>query len=814
MIWQFIGRKIFYSLAILLGLSLWMLTTQSGLNFSFLILKQMVPGTLSAENITGSFVNPIKIEALRFESSTLTFTINELVLDADLATLRENHLKINDFSAKNAEFRFNKKEIKPILINELQGNTILSYTGTPLSLQIKKIEGSWSNLPMQGHINVNILDPNQHKPDISLTLGENQLTVVESTQDSALVDWLINIENFEPLNLMMQGYFKFDDQNKEWDGKIAKAKFISPYAGTWELKEASDLQISKKGIMMNTLQLQQSADTFAKASFIWNQAGLAAKLEIPSLPLQHPYIQGKVGLFLEIQQKPNQIPFVDAYCILYPGSISSPLLKAQYRQFAYRGGAATLKLNADGLITQFSLKENAENAVRGVIKSDPAVSLKDFLDEPLQGSLTAQWNDLSLLYAFIPQISKLKATIGLNGQFKGTWGHPSLQLDAKTEKASFFVTKQSVKVTDFTFHVTGDIPGKLNIIGSAKDGEGQLQFSGNAELNEELKTLLRINGKGIDIYDTTNIHIIASPEITVNYINGLLYVEGTVVIPKADIFLENERNYAMLSKDILFVDHEKNFQNLRPFRIVPSLYLLIENNLHFKGYGIDGIIGGKLAIDQRPDGLLSGNGRLTIKEGKYRLQGATRYIHRGYLLFPAGTLLTDPILDIRILQKRLSAEQNGDVGIYVQGTLQKPIYQPYSNSNLQSSEVLSRLGFGGFETSGDENQKQLLAQTAYLLAGNANPFIDFLQTNLGLDEFNLEAKETTYKSFYTQGGTDTVLIIGKSLTPKIYLQYLQSVLEPISTIRLKYFLGPYFTTSIETGTEGSGGDLTFSMERD
>ena len=135
-----------------------------------------------------------------------------------------------------------------------------------------------------------------------------------------------------------------------------------------------------------------------------------------------------------------------------------------------------------------------------------------------------------------------------------------------------------------------------------------------------------------------------------------------------------------------------------------------------------------------------------------------------------------------------------------------------SNSSVQSSEILSRLGFGGTESTGE--QRQVLSQTAFLLAGSANPFIEALQDNLGIEEFSIGSR-ATQNSFATGDGTDTVLVVGKSLTKKIYLQYLQSVMEPIGTIKLKYFFNSQFTTSIETSTEDDiGADLTFSMETD
>jgi translocation and assembly module TamB len=389
-------------------------------------------------------------------------------------------------------------------------------------------------------------------------------------------------------------------------------------------------------------------------------------------------------------------------------------------------------------------------------------------------------------------------------------------LNTAFDMPEFFVPKQALLLKNLHLNISGIIGLPLQLQGYGYSGEGKFDIKGIADFSAEKKISIDLKGKNLKIYNTRNMQIIASPQITIDYLANQLFIKGIVEIHEAYIAIQDQKNMTLLSRDIILT-HPESIETTHGFKITPHLYVIINNNLHFNGYGIDGVIGGKLNIDERQDGLLMGKGRLTIKTGKYRLQGATRYINHGRLLFPAGTLLRDPLLDIKISQHRVEQQRSAnspDVGLYIQGTLQHPIYYPYSNnSDLKSADILSRLGFGRSETAGDESQRQLFAQTAFLFSGTANPFIDFLQKNLNLEEFNLESRQTN-KTFYTQGGTDTVLVIGKSLSPKLYLQYLQSIMEPITTIRLKYFLSRYFTASVETGSEGLGGDLTFSMERD
>lgn len=389
-------------------------------------------------------------------------------------------------------------------------------------------------------------------------------------------------------------------------------------------------------------------------------------------------------------------------------------------------------------------------------------------------------------------------------------------LNANIYLPSWFLPKQALTFKNLHLNISGKIENPLLVKGSGYSGTGKFEVNGTLKLAQDEKLFLNFHGENLQLYNTRNVQMIGSPELSLHFKNNTLFVDGTLLVHKAFVTLQDQKNVSLLSKDVVLIDSATTHPSNSEFKIVPNIYVVIENKLYFDGYGINATVGGKLTVSERPDGLLTGEGKLTIKEGKYRLQGATRYIHKGHLLFPPGTLLKDPLLDILISQNRVQQQgdtNNTNVGIYVQGTLQHPIYQPYSNdSNLKSADILSRLGFGQSETAGDENQRQLLSQTAFLFSGTANPFVDFLQKNLNLEEFNLESKPTN-KTLSTQGGADTVLVIGKSLSQKLYLQYLQSIMEPVATIRLKYFLSRFFTVSAETGTEGLGSDLIFSMEK-
>ncbi len=427
-----------------------------------------------------------------------------------------------------------------------------------------------------------------------------------------------------------------------------------------------------------------------------------------------------------------------------------------------------------------------------------------FEEQHLEGTLSSKMNDLRFILKLLPVIARPTGLISTTIEIGGTLTDPSLYLNANLSNGQFYLPKDRIKIKNLKLDITGNILDKLTIEGSGNSGEGAFQLNGFAEpFKPDSPNHLDLIGKNLRLHNTANAYIIASPELSLEYKDKVLYVEGTVQIPEGWINQPEEKSVAR-SNDVVYLNPTKPSLEHEVFKLIPSITLLIDEGFHYKGNGLDATLSGKIHVEQRPDGLYSGEGRLTIIKGRYRVHE----IHRGRLLFIPGTLLNNPLLDIRIVPKTSLTQKES--GFYVQGTLQKPMVQLSSSAHLQESEILL-----GTEETGSQ-QKQLASKTARLLAMSGNPLIERLQSSIGLEEFNVESKtsQKSLNTLNTQGSVDTVLVLGRSLSERIYLQFIQGLLEPTSTIRLKYALTPSLTTSVETGTEGQGTDLIYTKETD
>lgn len=785
-LWNVICRTILYPIVFLFATCVWLLTTETGLKSLFWLTAQLTHHQLSATEIHGSLLGDIQLKNFEFKNADYLFQAKLLSMQFQIETLLHQHIKLSMFEIKEGILQLGGPLNSPLRITHAQGAFELQSNRLPIFINVKNLNGFWKNQPLSGKGGISLQNNQLTLFETFVKLGQTEFGIQLSPTQPNQLDWWFTLKpdhisagSSSPIQARTKGYLIFNTQQKQWVGQISETTLQSTNSGTWTQNTPKKISFSTTHFAMEPLILQGSnRKSMAKIQVAWDaQKGLAAT--------------GTLSL--------------------YPGSFNL-LLGNHERKIFYKGGHAEFSLNSKRFSSHFEFKENNQNTVQGEVNLSTLDFSRPLLEQALSGHITAHWNDLRFLYLLSPHIAKLTGSIGAHAQINGTVQHPKLTLVAKTDKIVFFIPKQKIKIRDLALSLSGDIPGTLQWNGSGYLSDSLFRLKGTSELEDNPKTSLSITGEALKIYNTPNIQIHASPDLTIDFVNHTLFVRGTVRIPQASIELSSNMKRTVLSNDVVFIGSENTETTKNVFRIVPNLYLILEKQVHFKGYGLDSFVSGKLEIDERPDGLLAGTGTLTTQNGKYRIQGSTRYIHQGRLLFPPGTLLNDPILDFLISQKRLEEFQDGtEVGLYIQGTLQKPLVEFHANADTKNAELLARLRTTGTEDIGSKQNQ--FSQPASLLAGGANPVIEKLQTNLGIEEFSVESRDTQ-KSIHTKGGTDTVLVVGKSLSQKLYLQFLQCVVEPVTTIRLKYFINPRITASVETGTEENiGGDLTFTMEK-
>ena len=482
-----------------------------------------------------------------------------------------------------------------------------------------------------------------------------------------------------------------------------------------------------------------------------------------------------------------------------------------YRNEALKGAAKYALHNSSGNLALsgklFAVATDIKIALTGVNNMQADISMTGNAHNHLQASLNMkagkldgranlQVADLSMIMQWLPDVTRLKGLLSSEIKLSGTLDKPEITSNSHLTKITATLPALGVKIKPMELHVVSDAKGKfvLTGIGKMRRGPGEFTLKGYVEpFKQNTPNSLNITGKHVEFIKNTNANLIASNNLNFVYHANtqLLDITGDIDIEQGNVHLDTKQSSTIKSKDVVFINETAKPKNLVTPNI--NINLRISEGVHFSGFGLDADVTGKLEITQRQDMFYS-IGRVTIKQGTYQLPGQKLQISKGRLLYPPGTLLANPALDIKMLGK---SQTNSNLDLFVRGTAQHP--------------QISESGIAG-------NTDKALSQA--LLAGSSMLSKNLLQDKLKLTELGLASHGEQHADFFDNPAKDKSsiknkdLVIGRPLGKKFYLQYLHSMGEMNKRVRLKYALNKNWAVGIESGDQGGGADLSFSIEKD
>jgi translocation and assembly module TamB len=202
----------------------------------------------------------------------------------------------------------------------------------------------------------------------------------------------------------------------------------------------------------------------------------------------------------------------------------------------------------------------------------------------------------------------------------------------------------------------------------------------------------------------------------------------------------------------------------------------------------------------RPGDVVRGDGAIRVVEGEYKAFGQFVRITRGVLSFDMVPL-NDPTLDL--VAEREIRREDIVVSINVRGTLASPFITLSSDPPMSQNEALSYLLTGrSINTlqSGEAATIDSAAQSLALSGGGL--LLGGIGSRVGLDEVTVEQT----------GEDDAAVVLGKYLSPNLFVSYGISIAEAINTIKLRYTLNKNWSLKAEAGLDQSA-DVEYRIER-
>ncbi len=336
----------------------------------------------------------------------------------------------------------------------------------------------------------------------------------------------------------------------------------------------------------------------------------------------------------------------------------------------------------------------------------------------------------------------------------------------------------------------------LDFDGSANIGAGNVATQGRIEWRNAMPYgKLNLTGENLRVVDVPEAQIDASPALDFKIDGRRIEVTGAVKVPYAKIVPADLTNAVRSSSDEVLVGAEPVDPSKR-FEVLTGISLTLGDKVSLDTLGLTSRLTGTITLRSGTDEITRGSGELSVEEGKYTAYGRRLDIERGRLVFSGGPV-NNPGVDIRAIKQYPDVK----AGVNVRGTLLQPRLSFFSEPSLPQSQIVSLILAGGSiesaQNRGNPNQagNELLAQGSAILAQQ-------LGAKVGLEDVSLES------------GLDnqTSLVLGKYLSPRLYVSYGISFTEQLNTLKLRYTLTDRWTVKTEVG-EARGADLVYTIEK-
>jgi translocation and assembly module TamB len=235
-------------------------------------------------------------------------------------------------------------------------------------------------------------------------------------------------------------------------------------------------------------------------------------------------------------------------------------------------------------------------------------------------------------------------------------------------------------------------------------------------------------------------------------------------------------------------------------RVRSRIRIVLGDDVRVDSFGLRALLAGDLTVITQPNDVPRGDGAIRVVEGEYKAFGQFVRIARGVLSYEM-TPLDDPTLDL--VGERWIRGEDITVSVNVRGTLGSPFVTLSSDPPMSENEALSYLLTGRSINQLQSGEALALDRAAESLAlSGGGLLLGGLATRVGLDEVSVEQD--------TDEGAS--LVLGKYLTPKLFVSYGISIAEAINTIKLRYTISERWFLKAEAGLEQSA-DVEFKIER-
>jgi translocation and assembly module TamB len=343
-----------------------------------------------------------------------------------------------------------------------------------------------------------------------------------------------------------------------------------------------------------------------------------------------------------------------------------------------------------------------------------------------------------------------------------------------------------------------DASGAFTLSGEAHSGPGSITLDGSGHFApERWSARVSATGEDFEAVKLIPVQALVSPQITIDADPSRIAIGGGVHVPRAAVTIK------ALAPDVVSVSNDEIIVGRAPpataqwrRRLRVALDVTLGEEVRVSAFGLDTGLSGGLALGVDGAAPATARGTVTLVGGRFTAYGQDLAIRRGRLLF-AGPM-DNPGLDFEAVRDA------GEVkaGIEVSGAQMHS--RVFSEPSLPQAEALAWLLTGRGLSGASSSDGATLAGAAVALGLEGSDQVTReIGTSLGLDELSV-APGT--------GLEDSALVLGKSLSPQLYIRYALGLLGQQGTVELEYKVTDSVSVEAESGAR-YGADVIYKLER-
>jgi len=594
-------------------------------------------------------------------------------------------------------------------------------------------------------------------------------------------------------------------QDGEWSLVVDAGDYRGATVGDWRLDPPLRLALSQDSMQSPEHCWRQEEARLCLAGN-WQEAGAwQGKIDLKRYPLPEQIatgaaISGQLTAALDISGTGTTLEQTRGIIRLR----DLTLRPAEQTGLRMSGLKADLSGDSQGfaLAIDGEFAEPSPGNLSGNLETGP-VDLARPAQTTLNGRIRADIRDLRPWLALYPRFTAEQAGLTMDFAIGGRIADPALDGELRLTAGDVDIPELGITLNTLELRAEGRPQAALQVSGRAASGPGTLAVDGRLAIEGGAVVMpdLRITGERFELVNRPEAWVLVSPDLRLDYAGRLLDASGNITIPEALIQPFGAPGTIPVSEDEYLVTEERDKAG-PAMKTRADIRLQLGDQVRITGGGFASRLAGELRIRQQPGQPASGSGELRVVDGSYSAYGQELTVRSGTIIF------TNQPIDNPAIQAE-AVRSAGDVtaGIRASGTARQPVTELFSTPAMPEADILSYLIIGRplSDASAGEGDILLQAATSMGIKGTAG-LRHTIASTLGLDTLALETATTS------EGEADARLVIGKYLSPKLYLSYGAGLVDAAAnTVKMRYEINRFLSLEGAQGAS-TGVDLLYQRE--